>query len=405
MILRELSKEEFKKFSDKCSCKNFFQTTMTYDSLKSEGVEVYLLGLLDGKKIVAATLVACNSLFMGKKSFEAYKGFLIDYQNKKLVSEFSNKVKAFLKEKGGYKLVIDPYIPNISRDSDANIIDGVDNTHVKKYLQQIGYTYLGETTQVKWTYCLDVERKSCEEIFSDMRSSTKNYINRTINKYKLNIRTLSRDELTQFKKITEDTCERRSFADKTLEYYESMFDNFKEDVVFKICELDCDKYINTLIEENKTYETKLKKLSDSKQKKKETMQEEYENNKRKITEIKQLKAERGNILPLSGAMFMLYGDETVYLFGGSYAEYMNFCGQYALQWDIIKYGCENNFKRHNFYGINDVFNKEGKNHGIYYFKQGFGGYVEELLGSFEIGICATYNLYKFLKKVEKLFRR
>ena len=46
-----------------------------------------------------------------------------------------------------------------------------------------------------------------------------------------------------FKKITEDTCNRRGFKDKTLTYYQNMYNTFKDQVVFYICELDIPKYI------------------------------------------------------------------------------------------------------------------------------------------------------------------
>ena len=135
------------------------------------------------------------------------------------------------------------------------------------------------------------------------------------------------------------------------------------------------------------------------------MKQDIDNNKKKIEEAKELQKEKGNIIPLSGAMFMLYGDEIVYLFSGSYAEYMYFCGQYRLQWEIIKYAADNHYRRYNFYGIQDVFNPNGKDRGVYEFKKGFGGYVEELLGSFELSITPKNDLYRFLHKVKHIIKK
>ena len=50
----------------------------------------------------------------------------------------------------------------------------------------------------------------------------------------------------------------------------------------------------------------------------------------------------------------------------------------------------NNYKRYNFYGIKDVFDKNGKDYGVYEFKKGFNGYVEELFGAYETGTNLTY---------------
>ena len=53
--------------------------------------------------------------------------------------------------------------------------------------------------------------------------------------------------------------------------------------------------------------------------------------------------------PLSAAMFMLYGDEVVYLFSGSDEQYMKeYNAQYAIQWYMIKYAAEHGYKKYNF---------------------------------------------------------
>lgn len=404
----ELNDKEFMEFVNSRAEKNFFQTIMMKERLKKDNLEVYLVGVKKDNKVVAASLIAeTGHTFMGKRSFEAYKGFILDYHDEKLVKFMTEEVKNFLNKKNGLRLFIDPYIPNVSRDADANIIEGIDNRDVRTTLENLGYKENEHGAQVKWCYCLDINGKSSDELLNEMRSSTRNYINRTISKYKLNLRTLTRDELKDFKKITSDTCDRREFSDKSLKYYEDMYDCFKDDVTFKICELNCDTYISVLEQENAEMDRKLNELSDSasNKKKKEVMRKDIENNKKKIEDTKKLKDEKGNIVPLSAAMFILYGDEIVYLFSGSYAEYMSFCGQYRIQWEIIKYAVDNGYKRYNFYGIQDVFNPKGKDYGVYEFKKGFGGYVEELLGSFELEISPINKIYKTLRKIKGLLKK
>ena len=402
-----LTDEEFMEFVNTRPEKNFFQTTMMKEKLECDNLKVYLVGVKKGRKVVAASLISeTTHTFMNKRTYEAYKGFILDYHDEELVKFFTDEVKKFLKEKNALKLIIDPYIPNVSRDADANIVEGVDNRLVKNFLHRLGYKD-HEGAQVKWCYCLDINGKTSEELFNDFRSSTRNNINRTQTKYLLNLKTLKRDELSEFKKITSDTCDRREFQDKTLKYYEEMYDKFGKDVTFKIVELNCDTYIEHMKEQNAEFERRINELSDSasNKKKKEQMKQDIENNNKHIAETEELKKEKGNIIPLSGAMFMLYGDEIVYLFSGSYAEYMSFCGQYRLQWEIIKYAADNHYRRYNFYGIQDVFDPNGKDRGVYEFKKGFGGYVEELLGSFELSISPVNDVYRFLRKMKRIIKK
>ena len=394
--------DEFKVFSEQVSCKNFFQTVMMLDRYKLNNEETYLVGVKENDQVVAATLLVAHKSYFGKKIFNSYKGPLLDYQNTYLLSFFINELKKFIKSKNGYILYIDPYIVSEQRDSDGNIVEnGINNLNVKKELINLGFNYIGEYTQVKWNYCLDINGLSKDELFKTFKPNTRNNINKTLNKYLLNIRKLNINELSEFKKITEDTCNRRGFSDKSLKYYEDMYNTFGDNVVYYICELDILKYINNLENENNLLKDKIDELSDSSsnRNKKISMQQEIDGNLKRIDEANKILEEKGNILPLSCAMFILFGDEIVYLFSGSYDEYMSFNGQYRLQWEIISYAADHNYKRYNFYGIKDLFNKDGKDYGVYEFKKGFNGYVEELLGTFSISISLFGKLIGLYKKI------
>ena len=96
---------------------------------------------------------------------------------------------------------------------------------------------------------------------------------------------------------------------------------------------------------------------------------------------------------------MLIQPEIIYLSSGNYEEFMKFNSQYLIQWELIKYGLENGFKKHNFYGIPENINTHPKDYGIYEFKRGFNGYVEELIGEYELPINWKYNLIKLIRKI------
>lgn len=402
----ELNDQEFEKFALNHEQSNFFQSLYMKELLIKENREVYLLGLKDDKdNVIAATLLASSNSFMGKKTYEALKGFLIDYSNEELVLTFTNYIKKFINEHNGFRLTIDPYIVFKQRDTDANIIkDGVDNSFVKDYLLKNGFRKMKNSAQVKWTYVLDIDGKSSEELLKLCRSNTRNYINRTMNKYKLVMEELPYEKLDVFKKITQDTCDRRGFNDRSLEYYQNMYKIFKDKLKVLVTKLDCNLYIKTLEDEKNGYLDKIKNLSDSasNKKKKEIMKKDITSIDKKIEEVNLLKQEHGEYIILSGAMFVLYGNEIVYLFSGSYDEYMKYCGQYRLQWEMIKYAADNNYKRYNFYGIKDVFDKNGKDYGVYEFKKGFNGYVEELFGAYETGTNLTYRIYSLLKSIKNI---
>lgn len=300
----ELTETEFDTFSKEVSCKNFFQSLETLKRYKNNKEEVYLVGVKDNDKVVAASILVAykESKYFNYKTFNAYKGFLMDYSNNELLKFFTKEIKKFIKSKKGFRLYIDPYIVSEQRDTDGKIVEGgINNLSVKDSLLTLGYHYIGEYTQVKWNYCLDIEGKTKEELFKTFKPNTRNNINKTLNKYLLNVRKLTLEELPLFKKITEDTCARRGFKDKTLKYYQDMYKAFKDKVVFYICELDCDKYITNLEKEIENANERIITLSDSPSNKnrKLSLAQEVKSNTKKIEEAKAIKKEKGNIIPLS----------------------------------------------------------------------------------------------------------
>ena len=85
---------------------------------------------------------------------------------------------------------------------------------------------------------------------------------------------------------------------------------------------------------------------------------------------------------------------------GNYEKYLMYNSQYLIQWEMIKYAIKHGYKRYNFYGT-PTTNKDDKNYGIYQFKASFNGYMEELLGEYEVGTSLVYYLVKLLHKIKK----
>lgn len=402
----ELTDEQFLNFIENHEQKHFMQSINMKEYYKLKGKETYIIGVESNKKIVAAGLVYLESMYKKYKKFAVYKGFLIDYENQDLLDFITQETSKFLKAKGAYVFTIDPNIIQVERDTEANVIEnGKNNYKVIEHLNKLGYIKSDTNIQIKWTYVLDINGQSSDEIFKTFKQNTRNIINRTINKYKLNIRTLSYEDLCEFKKITQDTSDRRGFDDKSLLYYQNMSKAFENEVTFKVAELNCDEYLEDLNKEKIDYQNKIDKIKGANKKKENYIQELGYINK-KIEELENLKSEKGNIIPLSCAMFILYGDEVVYFSSGSYKEYMQYYGQYIIQWEMIKYACDNNYKRYNFYGIMDVFDPKGKDRGVYEFKKGFNGYVKELLGEYIYIIDKKiYKQEKLISKIKKIIKR
>ena len=102
---------------------------------------------------------------------------------------------------------------------------------------------------------------------------------------------------------------------------------------------------------------------------------------------------------LSGASFITTGKEVVYLSAGSYDKYMHYYGVFAIHWTMIQWALEHGYERYNFYGISGNFDENSEDYGIYEFKKGFNGVVEEYVGDFILEMNPMFKVYNKMKKI------
>ena len=408
MEFTEITRKEYEKFWKESDQKNFLSSPKIEDLRKESGWDTYYVGVKEGKDLVAAALLSAHKRHFNKYIFYSPRGPLLDYHDKDLVNFYFNNVKKFIKDHKGYSYRIDPYIYYKERDIDGNIVEGgFDNTDVTDNLKSLGFKKvpIKDTEQVIWMFSLPLEGNSEEDIQKEMKPNTRNTI-RKASKLGIEMKELEYSDLDEFMNIMKETGERKGFDVRDIAYYQNMYNLFVKDgeAKFFITKLNLKNYINNLKEEIKDKETKRDELgpqsyNDGKRK---TFNQDIENLTKRVKDAEDIIKEKNtDIINLSGSMFMLIEPEIIYLSSGNYEEFMRFNSQYLIQWELIKYGIEHGFKKHNFYGIPANINEHPKDYGIYEFKRGFNGVVEELIGEYELPITFHYYLIKFIRKIKK----
>ena len=404
----ELTEKEYQKFWENHPLKTFLSAPKIAKLREKSNWKSYFVGVKENKKVVAAALLLSHKRKFNVNEFYSPRGFLLDYNNKELLTFFVEKVKEFAKSKNGYILRIDPYVIYKQRDINGDIVEGgEDNSHVVEHLTSLGFKKVKTENmeQVGWMFSLGLEGKTEEQILKEMKPNTRNQIRKT-EKFGISVNEIGYDELDRFQSIMEETSKRKGFANRKLEYYQEMYKLFhdKNEVKFFITELNLKNYIEGLEAERVEKENKINSLTDAKYNDgaKKNLTNEIASIDKRIAESKEIIEKNGSdVITLSGSMFMLIKPEVIYLSSGNYEEYMKFNSQYLIQWELIKYGIENGFKKHNFYGIPEDINTHPKDYGIYEFKRGFNGYVEELIGEFALPITWHYKLFDLIHKIKR----
>lgn len=419
-----LNEKEFETIALKLPCSNFHQTVKWGKLKEKNGWIPHFLGVRKNKKIVAATLLLEKKIFKRFSIFYAPRGYLIDFKEKERLKFFTEEIRKFAKAKSGIFVKIDPYLIYKERDIDGKIIpNGIDNSDAVENLKALGYIHTGfnlkhENMQPRWAFALNLEEKSKEEILANMESKTRQLIRKN-ERCNIEIREIDEEELAIFKDIMNHTSERRNFIDRPFEYYKNMLEILQDNAKIYIAELNIENLLEKTkkeVEDNKKIisekeieiEQKNKNINIDKTKKK--IEELKTTNKKlseKIIHYQKIIDTDGKRIILGGIIYMIYNKEILSLFGGCYDKYKEFLSFYTIHWEIIKYAIDHGYTKYNFYGISGDFeNKDDELYGLYDFKRGFGGNVEEYIGEFDLIINKPmyffykhgFSLYKKLKK-------
>ncbi len=404
----KLTEKEYRNFWENHPLKTFLSAPEIGHLRKNNGWDLEYVGVKDNKSLVAATMLVSIKRKLGKKEFYSPRGYLIDFNNKELVNYFTEELKKYIKKNNGYVLRIDPYVIYKQRDIDGNIVEnGIDNSSVVSNLYRLGFKKvpIKDMEQVGWMFSLDIGEKKEKEILDEMKPNTRNTI-RKASKIGITIRELAYDELDKFQDIMIQTGQRKNFSIRKLSYYQDMYKllHDKNQIKYVITELDLNNYLERLEEDREKKVKELSKLNGAKYNdgKRKSLNNEILSFDKRIKETKDIRKSTGkDKIILSGSMFIMIQPEIIYLSSGNYEEYLHFNSQYLIQWDMIKYGIAHKFKKHNFYGIPANINERPKDYGIYEFKRGFNGYVEELIGEFELPIAKEYYILKLIHKIRK----
>ena len=411
MKLKEINEKEFEKFARKHPLYTFHQTKEWAHLKEKNGWMNVYLGLFDKEKILGVSLLLYKDTPLKKKMYYAPRGFLLDYHDDKVLNKFTKELYKYMKQHKAIFVKIDPTIIYQARNIDGDIIDGMDNENkLIEKLKKLGYKHHGlnidnrSELQPRWVFVLPIENKNSDEIYEKFNSRTKRSIKKCQN-HAVEVEQMKKEDLKIFKEIMEHTSTRRGFLDRPFSYYQSMIETLKDKCKIFIAYLNVTRALEMQHEIIKQEDLKIKQFEKTIESKKsqqgiENSKKIIESSKIEIEKLSLLKQEKGDKIPLAGAMFLHVETEMTYLFGGSYKEYMNYPSQYLIQWTAICEAIKKKCNLYNFYGIDGNLKENGEMHGVYEFKRGFDGEVREYIGEFDLVISKLYYfIYNFAFKV------
>ena len=275
-----LNENEFTEFENTHPLGSFYQTIKWGKLKEKNGWKYYLVGVKEDDKVIAACLLLEKKVFLSLTLFYSPRGFLLDYNNKKLLEFFTKNVKKFAKMHHAIFIKIDPTIIEFEKDINGDAIKGgISNKNIIDSLKSLGYKNVNTHLQPNIVFTLDLKNKTIDEIYNKMENTTKQRVRKN-ESIGIKTRELSRDELSIFKSIMQNTADRRGFIDRPLSYYENMYDIF-DNMKILLSYIDIKEYSNN-------EKIRLNKTTDEIKKLKESLNKENANTKKINNKLKEV---------------------------------------------------------------------------------------------------------------------
>ncbi len=392
-----------------------------------EGIPVDYLGVTEDERVVAAAQLELHKTKLSTYTV-IHDGPLCDLHDSELTSYLFDALKHRSKELGAAQIELTPETPYAIRTSDGELLTedescplgvpegspaGTDDISYNMLLKlgclHEGF-YKGYSAVPRWRYVKDLTNIDDESaLVSSYAKNTKRNV-RISRTSGVSVERIGRDSLPLFREICEMSGEKQGFENPSLEYFEMMYDALGDMCEFNIAYIDAKTYLEEWENKRDGFAADVERLTESLatahspekvQKKLNDVQKKHDAAVKRVETAHSYIDEDGEKIPAAAALFIWHPRECVYLFSGSNQKYAKFYAATAIQHHVMLECLDRGCDRYNFYGINGVFgDPKDPGRGLLEFKQGFGGYVEELMGSFTLPVKPlTYKAKLLARKI------
>lgn len=411
MIINEINGETFKEFADKYPFKSIYQTIEYASIMKKQGYNYLFIGAFKDENLIGASLILIEK-FKSYNYAYAPRGFLIDYNNRELVQEFTLELKKFLNKKDIVAIKISPFIVKNIIAPNRKVIGANPNfDEILNTLKTSGYYHYGfnaffEAYKPRFEAMLDIS--------VDYRLLFKNIKK----EYKTKIRSAEKQGIKIYKSSINDINilyeQVKGTYPRSLEYFSDFYNYFSSNdkIDFYYAKLDTSFYLKYVQNMYNKQEKLVNEIN------KQVLNEKQNSNKllaRKIDIDRQAAIYKARLIEASN-LFRDYKDgivlssiltvkngEEIYLYMDGYnKQYRSFNSKHLIIWKIIEKYSKLGYKRLNLGGITDPRAKGTPYDGLVQFKTNFNCSTVEYIGDLElITNSLKYKLYRQSKKGSK----
>lgn len=398
-FIKNLSEKEYQEFWEKTPNNHFMQSYEWGQACQKNRNQIpCYVGLKnDEDELVATALLLKKKTPLNMCYFYAPRGFTMNFEDNKVLTEFTNALKQYLKEENAIYLKLDPPLMYQEVTTEGEKIEGGKNNYViyNNFLN-LGYKHKGfnklyEGNQPRYTFRTYYNKyDSFEEVEKTFSKSFSKPLKRS---YNYDIEVYQSNEVKTFHELIKLISNKDGFNEYSYDYYNNVYEELSKKGYIKV--------YNVKINPSKLIEKFTKELdSEKKEERKVKIQKDIEY----FTEVSKNHPEEYTCASLictysaTGAWSLYIGNDEVATYTGTVNR---------LYYEFMKDAYNDGYEYADLFGVvGDPKTKYKNLAGIFEYKRKIGGDLIEFIGEFDlINKPFWYNTLPTLLKIYRKFKK
>lgn len=393
MQIKEINNQQFRDFANNFEQYSIYQTPEYAFIMNHQNYTTLLVGLFDKEVLVGASVILIEKIYNFNYAY-APRGFLVDYSNFNLLSEFTKQIKRYLGRKNVIAVKISPIITrNIHSHDKYNIIRNENYDKIFNNLKNNGYFHMGynnyfEAMKPRFEAIIDIN-KPYYEIFGNFKKEVRTKI-RCAAKKGVMIYRGNQNQLDYLYLQIKNSYKR------DFNYFQDCYSYFSKHnaIEFYYAKINTEEYLKETKKQYDIWERKIGKINKEIQENpnksekllsyKMKLDLEFSLFKKQLINATNLLAEYPDGIVAATVLVVTMRDTVKLLYDSYDSRFKSFNAKHLLIWKIIEKYSQLGYKKFNMGGMTSIEVEDNPYQGLNTFKLGFTPQVYEYIGDLEL---------------------
>lgn len=339
------------------------------------------------KQLIGVGVLCGKPTKLAGMNYTLQYGPYLDYNDSQVVYQFFKLLKPLLKSLKAATFSCNPNQVSISYDLQGKVVEKNNLYELNATFDKLGYEHkdlsidTNGKIDMRYFFKKSIEFESVSELRNSYSARTRREVNSGIRNL-VQVVEATEAEYQHVEDLMMQSASKHGYRVHGQKYYHNLKRLFGDDVLVLVAKLDSEAFIATKKDELEANNRLVKEYNGNNRKGRITKLEEQ--NSLLIRLINIVEGYQKSTLYLSSGVYIKTEDQFIHFLSGNDSHLSKLNGSTLIQDYALRLALAEGFKTFNMYGVSGNFEE---NDSVFNFKAGFGGYVEELCGTYSYQVA------------------